>query len=157
MPIPAYMKISDFPGSVEVQGREDTVEVLGFDHTVHIPVDVKTGKSVGNRVHGEFIVTKNFDKASPKLYNFMCDGKKIPEVVLTWYERDEESGEEKEYYKHTMENAKIVKIEALMDDVDDKSKEHYNHREKVSFQYEKMTWAYLDGNVEYSDSWLENR
>jgi type VI secretion system secreted protein Hcp len=157
MPMPSYMKISDFPGSVAVSGREETVEVLSFSHEVYIPVDHKTGKYVGNRVHGQLKIVKNFDKASPKLYNYLCDGRRIPEVIITWYERDEETGAEKEFYVHKMENAKVVKVHALMDDVDDQSKEHYSPREEISFQYDKLTWTYLDGQIEYSDSYMENR
>lgn len=157
MPMPAYMKVSDFPGSVKVEGREDTIEVIAFDHKVHTPVDVKTGKYVGNRVHGQLVVTKNFDKASPKLYNYMCDGKAIPEVTISWYDRDEETGAEKEFFQHKLENAKIVEIKALMDDCDDNSKEHYSPRELVAFKYDKLTWMYMDGNIEYSDSWTEGR
>ena len=29
--------------------------------------------------------------------------------------------------------------------------------EKVGFRYEKITWTFLDGNVEFADSWIEGR
>jgi type VI secretion system secreted protein Hcp len=29
--------------------------------------------------------------------------------------------------------------------------------EEVSFRYEKITWKFLDGNVEFQDSWKEGR
>jgi type VI secretion system secreted protein Hcp len=27
----------------------------------------------------------------------------------------------------------------------------------VAFRYEKITWKFLDGNVEFTDSWFEGR
>ena len=38
MPMPSYMTISEFPGSVNVQGRENTVEILSFKHQVETPI-----------------------------------------------------------------------------------------------------------------------
>jgi type VI secretion system secreted protein Hcp len=56
MAIPAYLWIkddggADIKGSVTVQGREGSVEVLEFDHSVYIPTDGNTGKLTGTRVH----------------------------------------------------------------------------------------------------------
>jgi len=28
-----------------------------------------------------------------------------------------------------------------------------NHIECIEFDYEKITWKYIDGNITYSDSW----
>ena len=49
MPIPAYMWMKDdagnpVDGSVDVAGREKSVEILAFDHEVRIPTDPDTGK-----------------------------------------------------------------------------------------------------------------
>ena len=29
--------------------------------------------------------------------------------------------------------------------------------ERVGMRYEKVTWTFVDGNVEYTDSWFEGR
>ena len=47
MPIPAYMWIYDdggaaIKGSVDVNGREGSIEILGFNHGLNIPVDIPT-------------------------------------------------------------------------------------------------------------------
>ncbi|MCP4577796.1 MAG: type VI secretion system tube protein Hcp [Deltaproteobacteria bacterium] len=156
MPIPAYLNIPDIPGSVKVEGREDTMQIVGFDHGIHIPMDVKDGTASGTRVHGQFKILKNYDKASPELYKFLCQGKTIPQADLSWYEIDDQ-GNEKVYFTHTLQNAKVTNIKAWMPNVDDPQTERYKHMEEVSFQYEKITWKFTDGNVEASDSWLEGR
>ena len=49
MAIPAYMWLKDdggsaIKGSVDVNGREDSVEIVEFQHNVRIPTDANTGK-----------------------------------------------------------------------------------------------------------------
>lgn len=63
MAIPAYVWIKDdggtpIKGSVTVQGREGSVEVLAFGHGVTIPTDANTGKLTGTRIHKPFSLTK---------------------------------------------------------------------------------------------------
>lgn len=156
MPLPAYMKISNFPGPVTVQGREDTIQVLGFEHNLHIPTDRKDGTAAGTRVHGQFEILKNFDKSSPELYKYLCNGKAVDEVVLDWYQINP-AGEEVVYFTHTLTNARVTHIKAWMPNVDDPTTERFKHMENVSFQYEKINWKFADGNIEHSDSWLEGR
>lgn len=156
MPLPAYMNIPDIPGSSKVQGRENHIEVLGFNHEVYMPTDRKDGSAAGTRVHKDLVLVKNYDKASPKLYQYLCNGKIISTATLHWYRIDEQ-GSEKEYFKHQLENARITSIRPYMPDVDNPANEQYKHMEEISFRYEKITWTFLDGNVEFSDSWVEGR
>jgi type VI secretion system secreted protein Hcp len=156
MPTPAYMKIEGIPGSVQVSGREETVQVLALDHELHIPVDKKDSKATGTRLHGDFIFTKNYDMSSPELFNCLCNGKVIPKIELFWYEI-KPSGSEEVYFTHILEEVRVVRIKSEMPDVDNEANEHYKHMERVSLRYEKITWRYEDGNIEFSDSWKENR
>jgi type VI secretion system secreted protein Hcp len=154
MPLAAYMRIEGIPGSVTVSGREGTVQVLAFDHEIHTPTDRKDGKVTGARVHGNFVVTKNFDISSPELYTCLCKGKEIPKIELLWYEI-KPNGTEEIYFKHILEKARVVSINARMPDIDDPRNEQYKHMERVAFRYEKISWRYEDGNIESSDSWNE--
>ncbi len=156
MPLPAYMDIPDIPGSCRVEGRESNIEVLGFNHEVYMPTDRKDGSATGTRVHNNMVVVKNFDKSSPLLYQHLCNGKIIPSATLRWFQINEQ-GIEEEYYQHRLENARITSIRPYMPDVDNPANEQYKHMEEISFRYEKMTWAFLDGNVEFTDSWFEGR
>ena len=56
MPIPAYMWLTDdggaaIRGSTTVQGREGSIEVIGFNHGLSIPVDSRSGQISGTRSH----------------------------------------------------------------------------------------------------------
>ncbi len=63
MPIPAYMWLkddggADIKGSATVEGREGTIEVIGFGHGLNIPVDHSSGKIVGTRSHSPMSIEK---------------------------------------------------------------------------------------------------
>ena len=156
MPIPAYANFNDFPGSCQVSGREDMCEIVEFHHHTYIPVDVKDSTATATRRHDQVTVVKVFDKASPKLYECVWNGKVIPKVEIHWYAIDN-LGQETEYFTHTFENVRIVSVKPHMPNVDDPQFERYKHMEEVGFRYEKITVAFVDGNIEASDSWLEGR
>lgn len=64
MAIPAYLWLKDdgganITGSVDVQHREGSIEVLGFGHGLHLPTDSATGKITGTRVHSALNFEKN--------------------------------------------------------------------------------------------------
>ncbi|MBI0151535.1 type VI secretion system tube protein Hcp, partial [Bifidobacterium sp. M0353] len=63
----------------------------------------------------------------------------------------------KEYFNTLLENVKVVAVRPKMHNIKETSKERYNHLEEVELRYEKITWAYKDGNIVHSDSWVENR
>jgi type VI secretion system secreted protein Hcp len=156
MPIPSYMQIEGIQGSSDVQGREGHCEILGFNHEVYMPTDRKDGSATGTRVHKEFVVIKNYDKATPMLYQYLCNGKVVPQATLKWYKIDDQ-GIEKEYFNHIIKDARVVSIRPYMPDVDNPAFEQYKHMEEVAFRYEKITWKFLDGNIEWTDSWKEGR
>ncbi|WP_343582670.1 type VI secretion system tube protein TssD, partial [Enterobacter sp.] len=73
MAIPAYMWLKDdggnlIRGSVDVQDRESSVEILSFSHGLLVPTDSNTGKITGTRLHAPLMIEKEFDSSSPYLY-----------------------------------------------------------------------------------------
>lgn len=161
MAIPAYMWLkddggADIKGSVTVQEREGSVEIVAFQHEVRIPTDGNTGKLTGTRVHTPLILTKEFDAASPYLYKAVTNGQTLRQLEIKWYQIDD-AGKEQEYFNMKLENVKVVSVRPIMHNIKEPSKEKYNHLEEVEMRYEKITWAYLDGNIVHSDSWLEAR
>ena len=159
MAIPVYLWLKDdgganLKGSVDVQGREGSIEVVEYDHTLHTPTDNNTGKLTGARVHTPFLFTKEIDSSSPYLYKAVSTGQTLKSAELKWYKIND-AGQEAEYFNTKLENVKVVKVEALMHDIKDPAREKYGHLEKVELRYEKITWTYKDGNIIHSDSWSE--
>ncbi|WP_061959482.1 Hcp family type VI secretion system effector [Cupriavidus pauculus] len=159
MAIPACMWIkddggADIKGSVTVSGREGSVEVVAFDHGVHLPTDSNTGKLTGTRVHKPVVLTKETDASTPYLYKAVTKGQTLQAVEIKWYKIDD-SGKEQEYFNTRMENVKVVGVTPRMLDIKNPAFEKHNHLEDIELRYEKITWAYKDGNIIHDDSWNE--
>jgi len=140
-------------GSCEMDGRKGTILVHAFSHEMHIPRDTHTGLPSGKRVHHPLTITKEWDKASPKLKKAWADGERFSDVTIKWY-RIDPSGKEEHYYTHKLEDAIIVDIKPYMPNTMDKHLEHYGHMEEISFTYRKITWRWEPDGIESSDSWL---
>ena len=159
MAIPAYLWLkddggADIKGSVDVQGREGSIEVVALDHDVYIPTDNNTGKLTGTRTHKPYIFTKEIDASSPYLYKAVTTGQTLKTAEFKFY-RINDAGQEVEYFNITLDNVKLVRVAPLMHDIKEPSKEKHNHLERIEFRYEKITWTYKDGNIIHSDSWNE--
>jgi len=147
---------SDVKGSVDVAGREGSVEVLEFNHQVRIPTDPDTGRLTGTRKHEAITLVKAFDASTPYLYKAVCEGQTYKEVEIKWYKIDD-TGTETEYFNHKLEGVKVCSVKPIMYNVKDPSKERYEHLEEVQMRYQKITWTFVDGNLQASDAWKENR
>ena len=152
MAIPAYMQIEGLPGSVNVAGREGTVEILEFNHRVYLPTDRDDGSITGTRKHDAMVIHKAFDKSSALLYQRVTTGESIAKVVIKWYEITDQ-GEEKPYFQHELTKVKIASVRSYMHNVKDRTKEQYVHQEEVTLRYEKISWTFLDGNLIHVDEW----
>ncbi|MFK3800221.1 MULTISPECIES: Hcp family type VI secretion system effector [unclassified Pseudomonas] len=159
MAIPVYLWLQDdggaeIKGSVDVQNREGSIEVLAQDHNVYIPTDSNTGKLTGARVHTPFRFTKEIDASSAYLYKAVTSGQTLKSAEFKWY-RIDDAGQEVEYFNTRLENVKVVGVAPKMHDVKDPSKEKHNHLEMIELRYEKIIWTYKDGNIIHSDAWSE--
>ena len=81
-------------------------------------------------------------------------GQALKRVELKYY-RINDAGQEAEYFTILLENVKVVNLMPVMFDIKDPAKEKFNHMEIVEFRYQKITWLYLDGNIQHTDAWNE--
>jgi type VI secretion system secreted protein Hcp len=156
MPIAAYCEFFDadgnlIEGSVQKTGREGFCEIMEFEHSVRIPFDSQRGQLTGVRNHKPAQLTKEYDKASPILYDCLCNGKTIA-LNIHWFKIDD-TGTEVEYFTHTLEGGKIQDIRSYMPNTKDPQKETFTHMEVVSVMYNTIEWLFTDGNIAYKDSW----
>lgn len=159
MAIPAYLWLkddggADIRGSVDVNGREGSIEIIGLAHALEIPTDSNTGEITGTRIHHPFVFDKEIDSSSPYLYKAVTSGKTFKSAEIKWY-RINDAGQEVEYFNTKLENVKLVSLSAMMYDVKKPNFEKQGHIECVELRYEKITWTYTDGNIIHSDSWNE--
>lgn len=157
MAIPAYMWLtddggSDIKGSSTVQGRESSIEVIGFSHGLSLPVDGQSGKITGARVHSPMYIEKEFDASSPYLYKALSKGQTLKSAKLQFY-RIDDSGRERIYFTILLEDVKVTGINPGMPNIKISGMDGVNHIESVSLMYERITWHYADGNIKFTDAW----
>jgi type VI secretion system secreted protein Hcp len=144
----------DLKGSVDVQGREGSIEVIAFEHYLSIPTDANSGKLTGTRIHAPIKITKETDASTPYLYEAVATGKTMNSVEIKWYRTDHD-GKEKEYFNTLLTTVKIVGVAQKMLNIKDPAFEHRNHFDEIELRYETIKWSYLDGNIIARDSWNE--
>lgn len=113
MAIPVYLWLkddggADIKGSVDVQDREGSIEVVAQEHNLYIPTDNNTGKLTGTRIHTPFLFTKEIDSSSPYLYKAVTTGQTLKSAEFKWYKIND-AGQEVEYFNTRLENVKVVK------------------------------------------------
>lgn len=164
MPIPAYMTIEgesqgdmsegalseESVGTLWQEDHEDEIMIEAMEHEIYLPRDRQSGQPSGQAVHNPLKVTKIFDKSSPLLYNALVSGESLT-VEITWY-RTSAEGMQEEYFTHTLEDARVVNINAIMPNCLDPAMESFTHMEEVSFSYKGINWEHTAG-VEGSTTW----
>jgi type VI secretion system secreted protein Hcp len=138
-------------GTCDMKGREKTILVFAMNQEIHMPRDPQSGLPSGKRIHGPMTLTKEFDKASPKLYQALCTGEHL-KLKLKWY-RVDKAGKEQHYFTHALENAIVVSIKPYMPIAFLKENEPYRHMEELSFTYSKIKWTWEPDGIEAEDSW----
>jgi type VI secretion system secreted protein Hcp len=145
----------EFTGSVEVAGREGSVEIIEIEHDTHIPTDVHTGAPVGKRIHTPFKVRAAIDKATSLFYRATTRGEKLPTVEFKFYMIDD-TGNEVEFYNIMLGEARCVTAILDVPNVKNKTTEHFPHMVELWFVYENITWTFVDGAITYTDDWLKD-
>lgn len=123
MAIPAYLWLkddggADIKGSVDVQGREGSIEVVALDHDVYIPTDNNTRQTDRYPYSQAFTFTKEIDASSPYLYKAVTTGQTLKTAEFKFY-RINDAGQEVEYFNTTLDNVKLVRVAPLMHDIKD--------------------------------------
>ena len=158
MPTPGHLSITGeqqgaIEGGCDLEGREGTILVQAFQHIVEVPSDER-GIPSGRRAHRPATITKEVDKATPKLYQALCTGERLSQVRLDWYRLDQ-MGSQELYFSATFEGALVTAIKPWVPNALDAKNAGLRHMEDVSFTYEKVIWSWEPDGIEYEDVWGE--
>lgn len=139
-------------GSCNMKGREGTILAFAMAHTLVIPRSPTDGLATGKRVHQPLCLMKEFDKSSPKLYQALCTGEHLNEVILKWY-RISKYGTEEHYFTHRLEDAIIVGIKPELPITLTPENDNARHMEQIAFTYKTIRWTWEADGIEAEDSW----
>ena len=157
MPTPMFLTVTgntqgEIEGSCSIKGHEKTMLIQGLSHKIDIPKSPQTGLPTGKRVHGALIVTKELDKASPKLFQALTSGEQLSNVKLSYY-RISPAGKEELYYTTELKNAIITEIDTWVPNCLDLNQRTMGHMENVAFTYETIVDTWTPDGIEAQDSW----
>ena len=148
LPVPSiFMEVEgetqgSIEGSCNLQGREGTILVWGFEHKIHVPVDPYSGQLAGQKTHGPLTIVKEFDRSSPLLYRALCNGERLPVVEIKFY-RIDQTGSDVHYFTITLEDAIIVEMKPYFPIAFLPENDPYRHMEEVSFSsYRRIMWTH---------------
>ena len=158
----AYMKVKgqkqgNIQGSVTQKGREGSIAVIAFQHSIVSPHDTATGLPTGKRSHRPMSITKATDKATTHLYAALTTNENLPDVTIDFWEPQIKAGAgvgaEVQFYTVKLSNATISSITQVLPNVDDPAQQKMPLHEVVEFTYRKIEWIWRDGNTTASDDW----
>jgi type VI secretion system secreted protein Hcp len=157
MALNAYLQLEGMTqgpikGSVTQKGREDQIMVIAVQHEVTSPRDTASGLPTGKRQHHPYVITKEVDKASPLLFNALCNNESFTTWELQFWQPNP-SGVEKQHYTVKLENATIARIETIMPNNKHPELTKFAEYEEVSFCYQKIEWTWMDGGITAEDDW----
>lgn len=159
MPDPIHLELEGskqgkIEGSCAMKGREGSILVNEYHHTIRIPTSPQTGQAMGKRIHEPVTFTKCIDKASPKLRLACVSGERLKHLTFSFF-RINQMGVEEHYYTVKLENAVVVSAKQWFPNVLDKPTESYGHMETVQVTYERITETHEIDKLEMEDSWNE--
>ena len=102
-----FMWIDGVPGDATEEKHKDWIEVVRYDLRIGGPV---APYAIGNEgpVFSKFTLLKLMDKASPKLALYVCQGTRIPELVIELCRGDE--GGQQPYMRYRLSDAMVTRV-----------------------------------------------
>ncbi len=77
-----FLKIKSIPGSSQIKGMENAIEILSFSWGASLAVNTQMkGETVGHPEFSDFSISKYTDKASPLLFQNMTSGTRLKDDV----------------------------------------------------------------------------
>jgi type VI secretion system secreted protein Hcp len=137
-----FMQITGITGESTDDAHEDWIEVLSYSHSVSQPASGITtgGRTAGRAEHQDFTITKELDKASPKLALYCCNGTHIEEVTIELCYAD---GDKSKFMEYALTDVIVTSV-IPSGYADSEGRP----TEQVSLNYGKIQWIY----TEYDDS-----
>jgi len=145
--IDAFLKLEGIKGESKDSDHSDEIEVLSYRHGVSqgpgSDPSVAGSLTAGRCEHEDLTVTKRIDISSPQLNLYCCNGKHIPEMVLTLHRA---GGEKVKYAEIRCTDVLITSVNPWAD-----GRAGELPSEEVTFRYGKIEWTYykttLSGQV----------
>lgn len=136
-----FLQLDGVPGEATDDKHKDWIELLSYDHSMMQPVSSTRssagGAATGRTQHGDFSITKFVDKASPKLYEAVSNGKHFSKAKI---EVCRAGGGQVKFLEITLEEVMISNVSLSSHGQSKKGDEL--PVENVHLNYGKIEWVY---------------
>ena len=136
----AFLKIEGIEGESSDDTHTGWIEIHTYDLTVSQQVGGSQSSSGGlsgeRTTHQHFVITKDIDKATPKLFDKCCTGETIPSIELSLNRAAGGKGDKVEYMHYKFSPVLITEVQTVYEP------DNPLPREKVSWTYGKIEWTY---------------
>lgn len=150
----AYIKFDGVDGEAQDKDHKGWSDLMSFSQPIHKPMGGATGatRRRGDVVLEDILVTKELDKASPKLGEAVCKGKVFPKVEIHVTASYTDAGRQT-YYAYELKNVQVVSYT-----ISGSGQAEDVPMEEMSFNFEEIKVTYTEcdsagkkkGNIEYS-------
>ncbi|MFO7884477.1 MAG: type VI secretion system tube protein Hcp [Desulfobacteraceae bacterium] len=150
----AYIKFDGIDGEAQDKDHKDWSDILSFSQGLMQPGSSSTGptRRRGDVVVEDIAVTKELDKASPKIGEAVCKGRVFPKVDIHMTASYTDAGRVT-YYAYELKNVLVTRY-----DISGSSQSEDVPVENFALNFEEIKVTYTEtdatgskkGNVEYS-------
>ena len=149
-----------FKGSLDTReskpapaARKHRIGGIKFLSETSSPRDAATGQASGKRIHKPIMITKEWDAASPQLFQALVDNETLNSVLFEFVKTNP-NGTEEVYHTVTLTNAAVSDIKSYLDLTDTSGDPYDAHElEDVSFVFQKIEIENLEGKTAAVDTW----
>ena len=126
---------NEIKGESTITGHESEIEVMSFSHNVSLPMQINpstNGRTVGRSQHGDFVISKQVDIATPKLNLYCCNGDNVATIIIVCV-RNDGTGGVLPIITYTLTNAIVSSVSVS-------GGAGGSPVETVTFNYSKIAW-----------------
>jgi type VI secretion system secreted protein Hcp len=145
-------KQGTFKGNSTAAGYVGKSLGIKFQYEVTSPRDLATGQASGKRMHKPFVITKEWDAASPQLLQASATNELIKLVMLEFF-RTTPTGQRALHYTIKLTNASISNLKQYVADPVMAAEYDVSEMEEVSFTYQKIEVSHVEGKTTAQDDW----
>lgn len=137
-----FLKIDGIEGSATEGDKRGYIRLVTFSHGIEQPMSGSASgagsESAGRATHGDFVVLKDIDRATPQLALYCCQGRVIPGVRV---EICDSTNLRSTYMEFRMSDVIVRSVRPSLTYASDQDQETIA-REQVAFRYGRIQWMF---------------
>lgn len=141
--------------TVTTLGRENTIECFSFDYGVQSASESFSGAPSGQRNYEPIRIAKRVDKATPLLWQALCNNAKVEGTFKFFRPSPAGDGTTEEFYTVEISEARISGIDFSSPDAMGGAGQAEPPTESISFVYNNMIQTYEATGASHEDSWRD--